>query len=86
MLDTMIFSGSLQFSLLPVTEGWFCSTYMAIYPAENHKSNILVSKLLRVHLQIFISNQFTPANISQCLHVITESEEMPVFTISTAIA
>lgn len=59
---------------------------MAIYPAENQKSNHLVSKFLRVHLQIFISNQFRPANIYQCLHVITESEEMPVLTISFAIA
>lgn len=59
---------------------------MAIYPAENHKSNHLVSKLLRVHLQIFISNQFAPANISQCSHVMTESEAMPVLTISVAIA
>jgi len=59
---------------------------MAIYPAENHKSNHLVSKLLRAHLQIFISNQFAPANISECSHVMTEPEAMLVLPISIAIA
>lgn len=59
---------------------------MAIYPAENHKSNRLVFKLLRVHLQIFISNQFAPANISQCSQVMTESEAMEVLTISISVA
>jgi len=59
---------------------------VALYPAENHKSDHRVSKLLRVQLQILISNQFAPANISEHSHVMTEPEAVPVLTVSIAVA